>query len=35
MDTIYLKKEAQIYNGDKAASSVCGSVKTGQLHVKE
>ena len=33
--TLSLTKEAQIYNGGKAASSICGSGKTGQLHVKE
>ena len=30
-----LIKEARIYNGEKAASSVSGAGKTGQLHVKE
>ena len=30
-----LTKEARIYNGEKAASSVSGAGRTGQLHVKE
>ena len=33
MDTLFLTKEARIYNGAKTASSNTG--KTGQLHVKE
>ena len=28
-------KEARIYNGEKTASSISGTGKTGQLHVKE
>ena len=35
MSTLYLTKEATIYNAAKAASSVNGTGKTGQLHVKE
>ena len=35
MSTIFLKKEARIYNGAKTASSINGAGKTGQLHVKE
>ena len=35
MDTLFLTKEARIYNGAKTASSVNGAGKTGQLHVKE
>ena len=35
MSTIFLKKEARIYNGAKTASSISGAGKTGQLHVKE
>ena len=35
MSTIFLKKEAGIYNGAKTASSINGAEKTGQLHVKE
>ena len=35
MGTLFLTKEARIYNGPKAASSINGSGKTGQLHVKE
>ena len=30
----FLTKEARIYNGAKAASSINGAGKTGQLHVK-
>ena len=30
-----MTKEANIYNGEKTASSMSGSGKTGQLHVKE
>ena len=32
---LFLIKEARIYNGAKTASSINGSGKTGQLHVKE
>ena len=35
MGTLFLTKEARIYNGAKTASSISGSGKTGQLHVKE
>jgi len=35
MGTLFLTKEATIYNGAKAASSIKGAGKTGQLHVKE
>ena len=34
MDTLFLTKEARIYNGAKTASSINGARKTGQLHVK-
>ena len=33
--TLFLTKEARIYNGEKTDSSINGSRKTGQLHVKE
>ena len=32
--TLFLPKEARIYNGAKTASSINGAGKTGQLHVK-
>jgi len=35
MGTLFLTKEARIYNGPKTASSINGAGKTGQLHVKE
>ena len=35
MSTLYLTKQAKIYNGVKAASSINGTGKTGQLHVKK
>ena len=35
MVTLFLIKEATIYNGEKTASSISGAEKTGQLHVKE
>ena len=35
MGTLFLTKEARIYNGAKAVSSINGAWKTGQLHVKE
>ena len=35
MGTLFLTKEAGIYNGAKTASSINGARKTGQLHVKE
>ena len=31
----FLIKDARIYNGEKTASSISGTGKTGQLHVKE
>ena len=34
MGTLFLTKEARIYNGAKRASSINGAGKTGQLHVK-
>ena len=33
--TLFLTKEARIYNGAKTASSINDAGKTGQLHVKE
>ena len=33
--TLFLTKEARIYNGAKTASSISGDGKTEQLHVKE
>ena len=33
--TLFLTKEAKIYNGAKKASSINGAGRTGQLHVKE
>ena len=35
MGTLFLTKEARIYNGAKIASSINGAGKTGQLHVKQ
>ena len=35
MGTLFFRKEARIYNGTKTASSINGSGKTGQLHVKK
>ena len=35
MVTLFLIKEARIYNGEKTASSMSGAGKTGQLHVKD
>jgi len=35
MGTLFLTKEARIYNGTKTASSINGVEKTEQLHVKE
>ena len=35
MDTLYLTKEARIYNGVKTNSSVNGAGKIGQIHVEE
>ena len=33
MGTLFLTKEARIYNGAETASSISGAGKTGQLHV--
>ena len=35
MGTLFLTKEARIYNGAQKASSINGCGKTGQLHVKD
>ena len=35
MGTLFLTKEARIYNEAKTASSLNGAGKTGQLHGKE
>ena len=35
MGSLYLTKEARLYNRAKTASSINGAGKTGQLHVKE
>ena len=35
MGSLFLTKEARIYNGAKTASSVNNAGKTGQLYVKE
>ena len=35
MGTLFLTKEARIYNGAKTASPINGAGKTAQLHVKE
>ena len=35
MGTLFLTKEARIYNAAKTTSSINGAGKTGQLHVKE
>jgi len=35
MGTLFLTKEARIYNQEKTASSINVTGKTGQLHVKE
>ena len=35
MGTLFLTKEARVYNEAKTASSINGPGKTGQLHVKE
>ena len=34
MDTLYLTKEARIYNGEEIASSIHGAEKTGHLCAK-
>ena len=35
MGTLFLTKEARIYNGEKTASLINGAGKTGQPYVKE
>ena len=35
MGTLFLTKEARIYNGAKEASSISGAGKTGHVCVKE
>ena len=35
MGTLFLTKEARMYNRAKTASSINGAGKTGQLHIKE
>ena len=35
MGTLSLTNEAKVYSGEKIVSSVSGTGKTGQLHVKE
>ena len=35
MSTLYLAKEARMYNGAKTASSINGVGKPGQLYIKE
>ena len=35
MGTLFLTKEARIYNGAKTASSINGAGKPGQPHAKE
>ena len=35
MRTLFLTKEARIYNGAKAVYSINGAGKTGQLHVRK
>ena len=35
MDTLFLTKEARIYNGAKTAFSINGAGKTGQLYLNE
>ena len=35
MGNLSLMKEAEIYNGERTASSISGARKTAQLHVKE
>ena len=34
MGTLFLTKEARIYNGEKTDSSINGAGKTGEVHVK-
>ena len=33
--TLFLTKQARIYNGEKTASFISGAGKIGQLHIKE
>ena len=35
MDTLFLTKEARIFNGSKTDSLINGAGKTGQLYVKQ
>ena len=35
MGTLFLTKEARIYNGAKVGSSINGAGKTWQLHIRE
>ena len=35
MDTLYLTKQARIYNGENTVSLTSGAGKTGQTRVKE
>ena len=35
MGTLYLTKEAIIYDGEKTVFSISGAGKTGQIHVKK
>ena len=35
MDTLFLTKEAKIYNGEKTIFLTSGAGKTDQLHIKE
>ena len=35
MGTVYITKEARIYNGAKTASSIINAWKTEQLHAKK
>ena len=35
MPTLFLTKEARIYNGTKTVASINGAEKTGLLHVKD
>ena len=30
-----MTKKARVFSGEKTVSSICGTVKTGQLHSKE
>ena len=35
MGTLFLTKEAQVHNGVKIVSPICGAGKTGHVHVKQ